>query len=157
VRRRQLLAIGFTSDAIAHALRSGRLIRVHQGVYAVGAVPPAPADRAFGALLAVGDRSALAGDSAASAYRIRHGWRWPFTVITSRNCRIPDVNVLRSKRLTLADIRTVEGLRVVSPALTVLQIAADTPRPQLVRAIDDLRLAHGLTTGQLRGSVDDRR
>ncbi len=134
---------------IRHAVAAGRLIRVYRGVYAVGALPLAPAACAHGALLAVGTRSALAGASAASVYGLRRSWQRPFTVITPLDRRIRGVDVRHCRLLRRRDITVVEGLRVVSPALTVLHYAAIAPPKRLVRAIDDLRLDHGLRTDQL--------
>src|SRR5579875_1534278 len=69
VTRTQLYAVGLSRRAVEHRLASGRLIRVHHGVYSVGHLPTSPVDRARGALLAAGTRSGLAGLSALALWR----------------------------------------------------------------------------------------
>ena len=59
VTRRQLLAEGFARQSIDHRIRSGDLIAVHAGVYAVGHVPRHAIARAAAAVLACGDDAAL--------------------------------------------------------------------------------------------------
>ena len=56
--------MGFTRTRSTYRLRSGDLIAVHHGVYAVGHLPTNPIDQAKGAVLACGPRTAL-GFSAA--------------------------------------------------------------------------------------------
>lgn len=64
ITRRQLLRLGFGPGQIKAQLRIGALRPYLPGVYAIGHVPTRPEARAFGAQLAVGDHSALAGGSA---------------------------------------------------------------------------------------------
>ncbi|MGI8595557.1 MAG: type IV toxin-antitoxin system AbiEi family antitoxin domain-containing protein [Solirubrobacteraceae bacterium] len=56
VTRRQLLALGVGEEAVAHRARVGRLLRVHQGVYAVGHRPPSPLARAMASRAGVPSR-----------------------------------------------------------------------------------------------------
>ena len=141
----QLYDIGVSRDAIKHLVRRGYLIRVFHGVYAVGHVPTASLARAHAPLLAIGDRSALAAWSAVNAYTNAARWVEPFTLITPRNARPCGIRVLHSTRLRRGDIRTRHGLRVVSPALALLQIAPDLSSRRLIRLIDEFRIDHGLT------------
>ena len=59
VKRVQLIALGLSAKQIDYRIRIGRLIPVYRGVYAVGHLPRLPVDRAHGALLASGQKSAL--------------------------------------------------------------------------------------------------
>src|SRR5690348_5542663 len=70
ISRRQLLDLGFSSSAIEHRLDSGRLHRVHFGVYAVGHPVLTQYGRWMAAILACGDGAVLSHSSAAALWRI---------------------------------------------------------------------------------------
>ncbi|HEY1519439.1 MAG TPA: type IV toxin-antitoxin system AbiEi family antitoxin domain-containing protein, partial [Solirubrobacteraceae bacterium] len=74
VKRRQLLDLGLSDDAIAYRVRIGRLIRVYAGVYAVGHLPMAPEARAHAAVLACGDKAVLSHSSAARLWQYTKHW-----------------------------------------------------------------------------------
>jgi len=155
VLREQLFALGLTEDAIKHRIKRGLLIPVHRGVYAVGHVPADPKLRARGALLACGRRSALAYDSALSAWGLAPRWREPFEVIVAGCDRRPKtIRVHRSRCLLTRDIRVHYGLRVTSPALTVLHNAPKLTDRKLIRAVNELRMARRLTHEQLVDVAD---
>src|SRR4051794_10754229 len=70
VARRQLLALGYSSNGIRHRLTSGRLHRLHQGVYSVGRRSVGPHGRWMAAVLACGPKAVLSYSSAAALWRI---------------------------------------------------------------------------------------
>jgi very-short-patch-repair endonuclease len=149
VTRVQLLALGVTSEQIKYRLRAGRLIRVYNGVYTVGHLPSSPHDRAKGALLAAGHRSALAGWSAAALYGLEPRWREPLELITAGDRRPPRLRITRASTLLTRDVTTLKGLRVTSPARTALDLAPQTTPKRLIRVINELRMEHRLTERQL--------
>jgi hypothetical protein len=55
VTHAQLVALGLGRGAIAHRIKTGRLHRLHVGVYAVGHAAPRPEMRWLAAVLACGD------------------------------------------------------------------------------------------------------
>jgi hypothetical protein len=63
--RRDLLALGFTPDAIKHRIATGRLHQVRRGVYAVGRRELTREGRWMATLLASGDDAVLSHGSAA--------------------------------------------------------------------------------------------
>jgi predicted transcriptional regulator of viral defense system len=65
VSRAQLRGAGFTNRAIDRRLESGRLRRVHRGVYLVGHVVMPQRAREMSAVLAVGRNAVLSHRSAA--------------------------------------------------------------------------------------------
>src|SRR5216683_2010176 len=71
VARRQLLALGFGSQAIKHRIGSGRLHPVWRGVYAGGRPMLAPHGRWMAAVLACGPGAVLSHESAAHLWGIR--------------------------------------------------------------------------------------
>jgi very-short-patch-repair endonuclease len=153
VTTRQLFALGLDANAIKYRARVGRLIAVHHGVYAVGHLPSNPIDQAKGVVLAGGPRVALGLGSAAAFWGAQRQWSFPLELISATDRRLAGVKVHRSKNLLRRDIRTVDGLRVTSPARTVLDIAPRLSAKQLTRAVNDLRHARKLTLNQLRDVV----
>lgn len=140
VTRPQLLAIGLRKRAIEARLENGQLLRVHRGVYAVGRLPTNPLDQARGALLAAGPRAALSGKSAAAFWGLYTRWAQPLELISPLQRRLPGVNARRSTTLTNGDIRTIGGVRVTSPARTLLEIAPRTSIKLLHRFHNELRM-----------------
>lgn len=149
VKRRQLLALGLGEKAINYRVRVGRLIPVYPGVYAVGHIPTLPPDRAFGALLACGERAVLSHSSALTLYGVDRMWDLPFEVTTPSKRRTGRIRLHRSQ-LTPCDITTKDGIRVTSPARTALDNAPRLTDKQLKRAFNILRLEHGLSTDDIK-------
>jgi hypothetical protein len=73
VKRAQLLALGFGARLIEERIRSGWLVPVHRGVYAVGHPSGTRCMRWMAAVLAGGDGAALSHMAAAQLYRLRGG------------------------------------------------------------------------------------
>src|SRR5690348_13495244 len=70
VTRRQLLALGFSSNGIRHRLETGRLHRVFTGAYVVGWPQTTREQRWMAAVLVCGDGAVLSHGSAAALWRI---------------------------------------------------------------------------------------
>lgn len=128
---------------------SGRLIRVHTGVYAVGHLPTNPIDRAHAALLAGGEGSALAGESALVLWEVWRRWPAEQEVVTVDQRRPVGVRARRCSTLLPRDRAVVSGLRVTSAARTLLDVAPRLSERQLGRAVADLRLRDALRIEQL--------
>jgi very-short-patch-repair endonuclease len=153
VNRAQLLAIGVGRQGVNRRIRNGRLIPVYTGVYAVGHIPRLPHDRAYGALLACGPKALLSHGTAATLYGIYRRWDTPFEV-TVPTKRAPRGVTTHRAKLTRADTKVEQGLRVTSPARTLLDMAPRLTDTQLKRAFNRLRLDQGLTTGQLKDVLE---
>jgi hypothetical protein len=140
ITRAQLLALGLSAKAIMHRL--GRnLFPVHRGVYAVGRPVETPLQRAAAARLACGPGAALSHEWAL--------WLWGFVAavprgpchVTARGDQRPPGVVTHHPRraLTRNDIRTHRGIRVTSPARTLLDCAPRLPAKRLYRIAADAR------------------
>jgi hypothetical protein len=149
VKRPQLLKLGLGAKAIDYRVRIGRLIPVYAGVYAVGHVPTLPHDRAYGALLACGEEAVLSHGSAATAYGIFRWWEMPFEATAPAARRRRGIRVHRAA-LTPGDVRIEAGIRVTSPARTLLDMAPRLNDKQLGRGFDRLRLSHHLRAEHVR-------
>ena len=66
----QLYRAGLTPDAVKHRVRSGRLHRIHRGVYAVGRAELGRKGRWKAATLAMGDGATLSHRSAAELWAL---------------------------------------------------------------------------------------
>lgn len=69
----ELRELGIGKGSVEKAVRSGRLHRVHQGVYAFGHAPFDRETEWLAAVLACGDRSVLSHRPAARLWNIRDG------------------------------------------------------------------------------------
>jgi predicted transcriptional regulator of viral defense system len=149
VTRVQLLGLGLSAREIDYRLATGRLWRVHRGVYAVGHRPPSPHARAMAAVLACGPGAVLSHRSAAALWAM--GVRWPADVeVTAPVQRQRNgIRVHRSRTLTRRDVTRQFGIPVTTPARTLLDLADQLDHPSLTRAVNEARLAHRSTLPEL--------
>jgi hypothetical protein len=118
----QLIELGLTDNQIAGRARTGRLYRAHHCVYSVGRPPTSALEHASAAVLACGPGAALSHAPAMTLWRFWDRWTNPFEVTVIRDRRPRGIRVHRPLTLTRRDIRTHLGIRVTSPARTLLDL-----------------------------------
>jgi very-short-patch-repair endonuclease len=138
VTAEQLVKCGLASAARRWKLESGRISRVHHGVYRLAAVPVTWQQRALAAALAGGPSSALSFASAAHVHELDGFEAAPsaidLTIPRGQHVRLCGVIVHRSmNRLELARRR---GLPVTSVARTLVDLAAVLDDERLELALD---------------------
>lgn len=144
----QLTALGYTVDAIKHRMRTGRLFQVHRGVYVVGRKELTQRGRWIAAVLACGDRAALSHDSAAAFWRLAKEPEGDVRVTVLGEGRSRDgIEVHRRQALTAT---TKNGIRVTTPAQTLIDVAPAWPTNDLEQAIGDAILRGLVTLRALR-------
>ncbi len=149
IARQQLVGLGLVSNAIAHRVKLGRLYRVYRGVYSVGRPTTTPLERAAAAVLACGAGAALSHGSAMTLWGLAKRWATPFEVTVPGDRRPKGIVVHRSCALDPRDVTTQLGIRVTTPARTVLDCAPRLSDNQLVRAVNDGLLARYLQESHL--------
>jgi hypothetical protein len=137
ITRAQLLAVGLKVGAIKYRVEIGRLIPVYAGVYAVGYVRRTPVARRCAAVLACGEKAALSHGSAASLWGFSKHWDAPFEVTAPSMRERNGIKVHRSRTLARRDITRQLGIRVTSPARTVLDTAPRLTGKRLSRFVND--------------------
>lgn len=142
----QLLAAGMTRSAVGHRVATGRLHRVHRGVYIVGHPDPLPLARETAALLACGPYAALSHHTGGHLWKMRT--TEPVTVhvlVAGFSPRPgPTVAVHLTGAWDRVDVRYVHGLPVTSPTRTILDLASVVSERDLHWAVEEacvLRIA----------------
>ena len=133
----ELIELGCSREAIRHGEASGRLHRIHQGVYSVGSPHLSRHDAFLAAVVAVGPRGALSHDSAAALWGIRRDRpALPIEVsVPSKVTRLrPRLRVHR-RRLDPGEVTRRYGIPVTTPAITLLDLAARLEEPELERTL----------------------
>jgi Transcriptional regulator, AbiEi antitoxin len=155
VSRQELLAAGLGPGAIEHRLRSGRLIRIYEGVYAIGHADLTVAGRRRAVVLACGDRAVLSHRSAAGAWGLRpDGSRLWEVTIRHRSRRRPaaPVRVYRHPSLAPDEVTTLDGIPITTVPRTLLDLASVIAAYKLRRAVeraDQLELFDGAAVNAL--------
>ncbi len=150
----QMLEAGLTTRTISRWVAGGKLIRVYRGVYAVGHRQTSPHNVAHAALLAGGRRCALAGGCGLVLWKVWRRWPNVPEIVTAGDRRPSGLVVHRSTTLLVRDVQKVDGLRVTSPARTLLDTASRLSPKQRTRAVNDLRLRGLLTLGALEDVLE---
>jgi hypothetical protein len=153
ITRAQLLDLGLDDKAIARRVKAGRLFRLYPGVYAVGRPPATPLERASAAVLACGPGSALCHGSAMVLWGYWRQWERPFEVVIVGDRRPKGVHVHRSRTLTWRDTTKQLGVRVTTPARTLLDMSPRLNDEALKRAVNNALNSLWLTDGQLADTV----
>jgi hypothetical protein len=124
VARRQLERLGLGRRAIEARLRSGRLHRVHAGVYAVGYRASSQRARWTAAVLFCGDGAALSHRSAAALWGIRGAGSGAIEVTTASKSRSRDPIRRHFSRLPADELAERDGIPVTSVPRTIFDLAA---------------------------------
>lgn len=153
IARSQLRELGLDDAWIHRAVTAGYLHRVFRAVYAVGRPPTTPLEKASAAVLACGGRAALGFGSALTLHGFWKRWDQPLEVVVAGDRRPKNIRTHRMTGLLRRDIDPDHGIRVTSPALTLLHCAPRMPAKSLTRAVNDWRLARLLTIADLADVV----
>ncbi len=152
----ELLGLGLTRDTIRHWEATGRLHRVHQGVFAVGSPRLTRRDAFLAAVVAVGPDGGLSHDTAAALWGIRPDRpalpievSVPPDVVRAR----PGLLVHR-RRLAHEDLTRRHGIPVTKPAIVLLDLAARLEAPRLERAISEADRLDLIDPERLRQKID---
>jgi very-short-patch-repair endonuclease len=139
ISREQLIALGLGKDAIQRRLRSGRLIRVHRSVYAVGHLNRSRETVWMAAVLAGGQGTVLSNRPAGAAWTIcSSAGRVEVTVPRQKR---PSRRIVFHHAVLPADERTVrDGIPITTVPRTLLDLAATLDQRQLERAINEAEI-----------------
>lgn len=134
VARRQLLKLGLGRDAIRGRIASGRLHRLHGGVYAVGHRLISQRGRRMAAVLACGTQAVLSHRSAAAHWGIA-AFSGAVEITSPRSTRSRDAIRRHCALLSADEITVLDGIPVTSVHRTLFDYAGIAPSDRLEAAI----------------------
>lgn len=137
----QLTAAGLSRRAVAHRVSTGRLQRVHRGVYLLGPVR-GPRSAEWAALLACGPRAVLSHRTALAGWELGEGPPDGTVDITHPATGRPHAGVRRHRaaRIDACDRTLLAGLPATSPARTLLDLAPSMRSWELERLIEETQI-----------------
>ena len=134
----QLQLLGLGRSGVSRRASSGRLYRIHRGVYAVGRPHLTQHGHWMAAVLACGPKAVLSHRSAAALHGIRRDSRakTDVTVPSSSARSRPTIDVHTSLTLNAADITTVDAIPCTTVARTLVDLGDVVSRRAVERAVD---------------------
>jgi very-short-patch-repair endonuclease len=158
----QLIEFGLLPGAVRERVRSGRLHRIHRGVYAVGYPSLTGRGHWMAALLACGDGSLLSHRSAAVLWGLRDGGGSQVDVTATRRTGRTRAGIRVHWRPSLApaDTTACDSIPCTSVALTLLDLASVLRADALEKACDraeQLRLFDARAIEELLARMAGRR
>jgi very-short-patch-repair endonuclease len=118
-------------------LRSGHLVRLHRGVYAVGHAQLRPEGRWLAAVLAAGPGAALSHRSAAALHGVRDG-DGAIDVTTTRRATVRGVVIHRTTVLAAQDVTTRRGVPITTLPRTLVDLAGILTAEQLGKLLREI-------------------
>jgi very-short-patch-repair endonuclease/predicted transcriptional regulator of viral defense system len=157
VTRSQLLDLGFTNAAIYHRLRSGRLHRIHRGVFALGRPLLDKHGRWIAAVLAHGQGAVLSHRSAAELWELSSSRRAPIEVSIPADLRrrVRGITTYRRRTLGEADRTIRHGIPTTRPARTLADLTTCLTDAQLEAAINEADKRSLIDPESLRAAADE--
>ena len=139
VTRAQLRKIGLSEGAIDRRVRTGFLVRIHRGVYAVVHAGLTREGRYMAAVLACGEGAALSHHSAAVVWEWvdPRGARIHVTVPTPGGRAHRGLVVVHRSPLGPEDVTIKKGIPVTTPRRVLIDMADVTGRRELERLFDE--------------------
>ena len=138
VAGRQLAELGLSANAARKRVASGRLHRVHRGVFSVGHALLTQRGRFMAAVLACGPEAWASHYCSGVLYELGLGERRLIDVTTTcaRGRALAGIRAHTSETLTADDVDIIDGIPCTSLARTLLDIAEDGTRREVERALD---------------------
>ncbi len=155
----QLREMGLTERAVHDRAESGRLHRVHHGVYAVGHSLLSAQGQWMAAVLACGSDAVLSHRSAATLWELRPSGRRSIDVTApGRRGRIPTgIDAHRHGSLSSHDRTELKGIPCTSVARTLLDLAGVVGMRELRNAIVQAEMLRIFDLTPLREVVERSR
>ncbi|MEJ7817729.1 MAG: DUF559 domain-containing protein [Thermoleophilaceae bacterium] len=159
VSRAQLRADGLSARVIDRRVESGTLRIVHRGVYAVGYRTLARQALWHAARMAIGPDAALSHLDAGALWRMVRGVAGPVAVTLPGGSGRGERRGIELHRAALppGDVIVRDGLRVTSPARTLLDLAAILAPRALERALDEAHYLNRVSARVLAETLDRNR
>lgn len=172
ITRAQLIGLGFSSTAVEHRIATGRLHRIHRGVYALGRPQLTQHGRWMAAVLSCGPRAALSHRTAAALWGIRaERERRPNRVASEIDVPAPDgeidvsvpvsvfrrrpgVHLHRRSNLSVDELTQVHRIPVTDPTCTLVDLAATLRPDRLEAAVNDADKLDLTSPEALRSALD---
>ena len=136
VTRKQLLAAGVGADAVDRGVKSGRLHRLHRGVYRVGPVV-AVHGHVMAAVLACGPSAVVSHRSAARLWRLVGDSVLPppiEVIVRGYDRRRSGIRTRRLVSVREDEVTVLDGIPVTTPTRTLYDLAAVVRPRTLERA-----------------------
>lgn len=158
ITRGQLLHLGFSSEAIKHRVRKGRLHPIVRGVYSVGRPQVSREGRWMAAVLACGPEAGLSHRSAAALWGFgeEHRAYIDVTVRRSSEARIRGIRCHRRPALPVSDLTIRAGIPLTTPVRTFLDLTTVAGPKTIERAINEADKLDVIDADSLRKALDDR-
>ena len=149
------MELGLSSEAIERRLRSGRLVRLYQGVYTIGGTPPTAERRWAAAVLACGGGAVLSHLSAAALWKLSE--KDPVVIdasLPSRGRRTRDgVRVHRPRHLDPEDVTRHRGIPTTTVARTLIDCAGVLGSRSMERIVDEAEYIGLLNASEVEGAL----
>src|SRR3954453_3620450 len=155
----QLVALGYTLEAVRHRVATGRLHPIHRGVYAVGRRELTRKGEWMAAVLACGDAAALSHQSAGALWGLcgQPDRQVPFSVSRSSDPRHSGIQVHRRSTFPGDDLTCCDGIPVTTPVCTLLDLGTRQPGYALEAAINEADKLDLVGPSALRAALAERR
>lgn len=156
VTRKQLLELGFSSNAVEHRIERGRLHPVWRGVYVVGRPEVSLRGRYMAAVLSCGPEALLGHRSAAALWGIVERGPETIEIVVPSNVsrRRPGIRVHRRARLRDEDRGLRDLIPVTSPSATLIDYASQVGRKSVEAAVNAADRLDLVDPEALRGEID---
>jgi predicted transcriptional regulator of viral defense system len=147
----QAQTCGYSRALLAHHAKSGRFIRIRQGLYRFREYPSSPREEVIAAWLAAGRETVVSHESALDILglsdvvpEVVH-----LTVPRSRRYRSASPGVAihtTTRRLGKPDVVVRDGIRVTAPARSIIDAAEAGTAPEQIMAAVSQALDRGMAT-----------
>lgn len=150
----QLSALGLSRGALAHRIRRGLLHPMHRGVYLWGPPEPTVFARAQAAVLACGEDALISHAPAATLQGFGSRPIGAFDVtIPGRRVRVRGLRTHESA-VPAGECRVVAGIRVTSPARTLLDMAPSLTARELAHVVEQAQVKRLVTKRDISATLD---